>query len=140
MDQPLRQVPTDRSLAVWAGACLSGTMLIGVALLLLALLAASPVATVLAHPLTTLLAAAAAVAFVASLNALGRLRYAAVQARRRLWYRSLICNVVVVAIVVGLLGAKEGLIGVKVGLALCLMELIAIVLHLVALSLPAVRT
>jgi hypothetical protein len=140
MDQPLRQVPPDRSLAVWAGAWLGGTMLIGVALMLLALLAASPVAMVLAHPLITVLAAAAAVAFVASLKALGQLRYAFVQARRRLWYRSLICNVIVVAIVVGLLGAKGGLIGIKLGLVLCLMELIAIVLHLAALSLPSVRT
>jgi hypothetical protein len=140
MDQPLRQVPPDRILAVWAGACLGGTMLIGVALLLLALLAASPAATVLAHPLTTVLVTAAAVAFFASLNALGRLRSAAVQARRRLWYRSLISNVIVVAIVVGLLGAEGGLIGVKVALALCLIELITIVLHLVALSLPGLRT
>jgi hypothetical protein len=115
-------------------------MLIAVALLLLALLAASPVTTVLAHPLTNVLVAAAAVAFVASLNALGRLRYAAAQGRRQLWYRSLICNAIVVAIVIGLCGTKGGLLGVKVGLALCLMELIAIMLHVVALSLPSLRT
>ena len=100
MDQLLRQAPPDRALAVWAGACLGGTALAGIAVFFLLAVAHSPLGTVLAHPLATTLVVAAAAAYFISLATLSRLGKLAVQSRRRLWYRSLICNLIVVGIVV----------------------------------------
>jgi hypothetical protein len=136
MDQLLRQGPPDRALAVWAGACLGGTALAGIAVFFLLALAHSPLGTVLAHPLATALTVVAATAYFISLGTLSRLGNAAVQSRRRLWYRSLICNLIVVGTVVTSFGIYGGLEGVKVGLMLCVMELIAIALHVRALALP----
>jgi hypothetical protein len=121
---------------VWAGACLGGTALAGIAVFFLLALAHSPLGTVLAHPLATALTVVAATAYFISLGTLSRLGNAAVQSRRRLWYRSLICNLIVVGTVVTSFGIYGGLEGVKVGLMLCVMELIAIALHVRALALP----
>jgi hypothetical protein len=139
MDQLLRQVPPDRALAVWAGACLGGTALAGIAVFFLLAVAHSPLGTILAHPLATTLVVAAATAYFVSLGTLSRLGKPAVQSRRRLWYRSLICNLIVVSIVVMSFGIFGGLDGVKFGLMLCVMELIAIALHVRALTLPGLR-
>jgi hypothetical protein len=99
----------------------------------------SPLGTVLVHPLATALILVAATAYVISLGTLSRLGNAAVQSRRRLWGRSLVCNLIVVGIVVMSFGIYGGLDGVKVGLMLCVMELIAIALHVRALTLPGLR-
>jgi hypothetical protein len=124
---------------VWAGACLGGTALAGVAVFFLVAVAHSPLGTVLVHPLATALILVAATAYVISLGTLSRLGNAAVQSRRRLWGRSLVCNLIVVGIVVMSFGIYGGLDGVKVGLMLCVMELIAIALHVRALTLPGLR-
>ena len=140
MDQLIRAAPRDRYLAVWAGACLGGTALTGVAMFLLLAAALSPREAVFDHPVATVLTATAVIAFFTSLITLSRLGKAASDLRRRnLWYRSLICNLVVVGIVIAAFATIKGLAGIKVGLALCVMELIAIALHIVALSLPSVR-
>jgi hypothetical protein len=140
MEQLNRQAPPDRSLAVWAGACLGGTALAAIAVFLLLAAAQSPLKEVTEHPLATVLTTAAVIACFTSLAALSRLGKAATHLRRRqLWYRSLTCNLILVGIVVGVFGVNAGLDGINFGLILCVMELIAIVLHVVALSLPSVR-
>ncbi len=139
MGHLLRQVPPDRPLAVWAGACLGGTALAGIAVFFLLALAHSPLGTMLAHPLATALIVGGATAYFISLGTLSRLGNAAVQSRRRLWYRSLVCNLIVVGIVVMSFGIYGGLDGVKIGLILCVMELIAIAFHVRALALPSLR-
>ena len=97
--------------------------------------AQSPLKTMLGHPLATALTTAAVIAYYMSLVTLSRLRKPVVRLdRRRLWYRSLICNVILVGIVVSACGANAGPSGIELGLVLCVMELIAIVLHVVALT------
>ncbi len=124
---------------MWAGACLGGTALAGIAVFFLLAVAHSPLDTALAHPLATALTLSAATAYFISLGTLSRLGKATVYSRRRLWYRSLVCNLIVVGIVVMSFGTYGGLTGVKVGLMLCVMELVAIALHIRALTLPSLR-
>ena len=140
----------ERTLATVAECCLGATLLVIPGLLFLAFLVAWPRAMSAA---TSVLGVAAVVAFITSGHALHRLRRRARRERlqlspwqdqpsrerhqssaerRRLWSRSLLCNGVVVACVVGIAG-------LKVGLLLCLAEIVAIVIHLIALGLPSLR-
>jgi len=140
MDQLSRKPPPDRWLAVAAGACLGGTLLAAIAVLLVLAAAQSLLTEVIEHPVVTALAIAATIAYLISLATLSRLGKPATYLRRRqLWYRSLVCNLIIVGIVVGAFGLHGGLGGIALGLILCLMELIAVVLHVVALSLSSVR-
>jgi len=122
----------DRALAQWAGACLGASVLILIALILVAWFAATPASTISTHPVVVTAALVAAGAYIVSVFALARLtRRRTTVEPRRLWSPSLLCNFTIVAIVVMGTGV--------VGLALCIMELAAIVLHIIAITKPGVR-
>jgi ammonia channel protein AmtB len=134
MGEQWQPTSRDRALARWAGACLGGSALIGIALLLLAWFAANPGSAITTHPIAVAAAFVAAGAYILSLMALGRLaRRHTTMEPRRLWRVSLLCNLAILAIVVMALGAE-------IGLAICVMELVAIAVHVIAIAMPAAPT
>jgi hypothetical protein len=118
--------PPDQNLALWAASCLSCSAIFGVGVVALWALTSSPATMVKAHPLGVISVLIASVAWAVSFVTLSRLRRATTGSRRRLWYRSLACGVLVVGVSVGFFGA----IGFVIGGA----EVMALILHIVALS------
>ncbi len=148
-------VPTDsdpspgraeRVLTFVAEGCLGATLLAAPGLLFIAILFVGPLNMAVRHSAIIVPGIVALVAFFISGFALDRLRrlgrrgrlrsdrglHQSGVERRRLWQRSLICNLIVVACLVFICG-------LKIGLILCVAEMVSVVIHLVALRLPSLR-
>jgi drug/metabolite transporter superfamily protein YnfA len=124
MSDSLRYDNRDRSLARWAAPLLGESALILCFPFVLRVLSASR--GVLSVPIEAAAVGAVVVAFGGSFTALSILATESVDEPRRLWLKSLFCNLLIFAVVVSVFG-------VKMGLAICVLELIVIALHVVAL-------
>ena len=128
MNEHFQTTALDQSLARWAGACLGGSVLVGLGFLAILVFAADALSTITAHPVAVAATVAAACAFAKSCSVLAQLtRGRTTVDPRRLWLVSLLCNLTIVSIVVAGLG-------LGLGLAFSLMELMAIALHIVAIA------
>jgi hypothetical protein len=127
MDKRWQPTRRDHLLARLVGACFGGSMLITVGFVLVLLFASDPAAALLHHPVAVLLAAGVIAAFTTSGVCISKLGRGHIDADpQRLWWTSLICHGVILAVAVGSWG--------RVGLAIGLMEIISIVLHVAALA------
>jgi hypothetical protein len=136
----------ERVLTFVAEGCFGATFLATPGLLFIAILFVGPLNMAVRHSAVTVLGIVALVAFFISGFTLGRLwrlgRRARLRSdqglhqsraeRRRLWQRSLICNLLVVACLIYICG-------LKIGLILCTVEMVSVVIHLAALRLPSLR-